>query len=1074
MPKTVSRVSGRADTSAVPDRSSCGLGDSLSSGYTNGSGIGLGHSDVLPRKRSLDNLENIPPPFGLDGAALAPRTSSCEKPAISLLDITAQQLSQSQRKQRRTMLTNSSPGNRQRISSNPRRMTRTSDSSFLRSLPLPHVSHLENKNQSKPASSNLPSPIQPRPAAQKQLPSTAAAAIENHQSAPQQNPNQRIASSRQMHTLRHTIAGSSASSFNSSSGARLRRLPKRNLKPLDFSSLYRPASQPGASGNPSAATSSVPTSTASATGCNQTPTNSITATSKPAAANPPHSSGHAAVSGAAGFVSLPVSPVHSSPASSRQLNAPSAAAVSPALAPCMSGKPAADAVPSSSQPTPPSTGHRRQSAFSGLLASAFERASTRRLSKRMLHFGDSPPIEDADSLQACDPVLGPRCPVIGNPHGVFGQCRATTSISVLDIKREQEDHFDTKITEKKNASASSFEQAAVQNRPRGRPPGRKVARASSCASSTASTSKRPISECKYCGKQYKYHSKLLSHEQHCSSRLEALLYSADENEQHIIYCLCGPRHDKPVGARDDLPMIQCDNCLMWLHIECVGIDENDLPDEFFCHRCDIGSSAEHPAPSTPKRRTALARDACSIMSPESHRLAELLVGVPDHSSDTEDEPMNLRVKAIRSQSYNREAGALSSEDTMSISDAAEVVRFHRQGSATKRSLSPVAPRMAQSEANVSPAHTPSHLRRRIRADAGSKQQTVHTDTLSSDFLSLPLPETIFSEKPNLAGSGPSFSFPPGLCSQQPSMDDLSRFLAEPQQQQQQNQQQWSLVQLSNMLGGAGAPPGDMIGGGSSFYLDQALADLGLGLGQNGAGSVPHHANVGDGAAIAGAADTPLSELVDLPVDNEFSALLESIASGGSGVDSEFGGIIHDDIMADLDSSVSISAPISAASAASGLRAFGSRLNGYDPVVREHGSSSTITLMQDNSSVLGSCDDAGSAQQAANATTQRTLVPAARPPPGMPGMMRSRNNAAGGSRRGARTSVPQQQQQQQQRYQQPASIAFGVSSNPPSTTGLEQLDIGHFLASANSTQLLDWSADCDALEHELEGLINFDA
>ncbi|KAJ2602936.1 hypothetical protein GGF40_000391 [Coemansia sp. RSA 1286] len=1050
MPKTVSRVSGRADASAVANRSGCGLGDNLSSGYTNGSGIGLGHSDTLPRKRSLDNLENIPPPFGLDGAVLAPRASSCEKPALSLLDITAQQLSQNQRKQRRTMMTNSSPGGRQHMVSNPRRMTQTSDSSFLRSLPLPHLSHLENKNQSKPASTSSPVPIK---TAQKQPSDTAIA--EKNLDAQQHKQNQSIASSRQVHTMRHTIAGGNASSFNNS-GARLRRLPKRNLKPLDFSSLYRPNSLPGASANAPACAGSVPTSTAS-TGYNQTPVSTITAKSKPAG---PHSSGHVVVSGA-GFVSLPVSPVHSSPVSSRQLDVPSAAVVSPALAPCISSKASADALPNSSQPTPPSTGHRRKSAFSGLLASAYERASAKRLSKRVLNFGDSPSIEDTDSLQTYDPVLGPRCPVIGDPHGVFAQ----QGTSNIDIKREQPYRHEPKPVVKKTAAGrdqSSLEQPIVQNRPRGRPPGRKVARASSCASSTASTSKRPISECKYCGKQYKYHSKLVSHEQHCSSRLEALLYSADENEQHIIYCHCGPRHDRPVGARDDLPMIQCDNCLMWLHIECVGIDENNLPDEFFCHRCDRGSSAEHPGLLTPKRRPALVRDTHGIMSPESRRLAELLVDVPDRSSDTEDEPMNLRVKAIRSKKHNRAGDALSSEDTMSISDAAEVVRFHRQGSATKRSLSPIAPRMAQSEANVSPAHTPSRLRRRVRADAGSKKQTVHTDTLSSDFLSLPLPETIFSEKPNLVGGGPSFSIPPALCSQQPSMDDLSRFLAEPQQQ-------WSLAQLSNMLGGAPAPPGDMIGGGSSFYLDQALADLGLGFGHGNAGHAAQVASMVDGATVAAAPEGPLSELVDLPVDNEFSALLESIASGGSGVDGGFGAILHDDIVAEIGSSMSISAPISVASAANGPRAFGPRVNGCDPVY-EHGSSSTITLMHDNSSILGSCDDV--AVNAASAMAQRSFVPAARPPPGMPGMMRSRNNTAGSNRRAPRAGAHQQQQQQP--VSQTGSIALAISSNPPSSTGLEQLDIGQLLASANSTQLLDWSADGDVLEHELEGLINFDA
>ncbi|KAJ2361937.1 hypothetical protein IW150_007127, partial [Coemansia sp. RSA 2607] len=401
----------------------------------------------------------------------------------------------------------------------------------------------------------------------------------------------------------------------------------------------------------------------------------------------------------------------------------------------------------SAQPTPPNTGSRRKSAFSGLLASAYERASNRRSSQRNLCFGSSPGAEEDESLRECDPVLGPRCPVIGDPRGLFDQKR--TGIDFL--QSEQSVRTELKSAQMKRTvhqAQNAFEQVATQQRPRGRPPGRppgrKAVRAGSASSTTGAVSKRPISECKYCGKQYKYHSKLVSHEQHCSSRLEAMLYSADENEQHVIHCLCGPRHDRPLGDRDELPMVQCDNCLTWLHIECVDIDEKNLPEEFYCPRC-VTPSASQNVLSTPKRRAPLNN---SIMSPESHRLAKLLADIPDRSSDTEDEPMHLRVKAIKPKKRGRprNADVLSSEDTMSISDAAEVVRFHRQGSATKRSLSPVAPRLAQSEANVSPVHTPSR-RRGVRKGAGSKQQTVHTDTLSSDFLSMPLPETIFSSKP---------------------------------------------------------------------------------------------------------------------------------------------------------------------------------------------------------------------------------------------------------------------------------------------------------------------------------------
>ncbi|KAJ2305369.1 hypothetical protein H4R23_004825 [Coemansia sp. Cherry 401B] len=714
-------------------------------------GLGLGHAEMLTRKRSLDNVENIPP-FGLDGAG------------VSLLDLAAAKLAQSQRKQRRTGITASSPGGHQRMASNPRR-------AGLGSAP--------QNGQAQDAPALKP----PKPP-----------------------------------------------------GAQGARLPKRNLKPLDFSGLHR-AARAGEAG--------------------------------------------------AGILALPVSPAQSSPGWARSADA------SPA------GSDAGLSTP------------RAQPAFAGLLASAYQRASARRSSKRALSFSGG----DA-GLQQTDPVLGPRCPVIGGARGMFGAGAAAARVPAA-VRQAQ----------------AAFEAAvAEQRRPR----------------AARRRSKRAVSECKYCGKQYKYQTKLTSHEQHCASRLEALLYSADEADAHTIHCVCGPRHDRPAGARDAQPMVQCDGCLAWLHMACVGADAGRLPDEYHCPRCRAAS-----APATPRR----ARAAPDVMSPESHRLAALLAAVPDDGSETEEEPMSLRLKP-------RAAAPASSDDTMSISDVAEVARFHRQGSARRARSPGPPPRMVQSEAGAEPAPSPRH-----RRHARAAQPAVLTDAPSSDFLGLPFPESIFSEKPPLPGLGdkPPLSIAPALVTQQGSIDDLS---------------QWSLAQLSTMLGGADAGP-DAAAANSSFLLGSSLADLGLGL---------------DASAAAP------------PVDSEFSALLESLAS------------------ADAD-----------AYALPG-RALG-RVAG-DCVDVGHGSSSTITIMGADSS-----QDHVSARQDHAAARQDHVAARAplRPPPGLPAMR-------GGLKRSGALS-------------QASLAALSLPSNPPSVAGLPDLDVA---------QLLSWQPDGDMLEHELEGLINFDA
>ncbi|KAJ2614500.1 hypothetical protein H4S08_001680 [Coemansia sp. RSA 1365] len=1016
MPRAVSRLVIKSDASAGGEQSGCGLTESLSGKLTGGFGnsvMGLGHSDILGRKRSLDNTENIPP-FGLD--ATAPLTApGAERVGMSLLDLAAQQHSQSQRKQRRTAITASSPGGHQRIMPNPRRATLGTDPSPVRGLAVAQQSTGLGNEQSKTPGTEGSQPAYAR--------------------------NQHVR--QQMPPLPQSGGSNSNSNSaqSSASSARLKRLPRRNLKPLDFSSLYQPRMQ---------ASQSRP-APSSATG---TATAMVTASNKGGV----HSSGTGAPlhSISTNILALPVSPAQSSPVTTALPVLRGIPASSPGMGPVRGASGLLAELSNSAHPTPPSTVPRHQPAFSGLLASAYQRASARRSSKRTLCFEDNTADIDGDdaSLLACDPVLGPRCPVIGDPCGVFDTAVDGAEHKVC-LQTDTEKLKSAAATHAVHQARVEFEAAVSEQAQRSRPAGRKPGRPTGSGKGRGKgvASKRPVSECKYCGKQYKYHTKLASHEQHCSSRLEALLYSADESEQHTIHCLCGPRHDRPLGSRDELAMVQCDNCLLWLHIECVELDEDNLPEEYFCPRCNAAFDDERSEgrsvadmPGTPRRRERRGSGS-GVMSPESHRLATLLADVPNYDgSETEEEPMSLRVRGSGPQRPKTRRGGqnlgsnnnsharanvaeMSSEDTMSISDVAEVTRFHRQGSSQRKCRSPVAPRMAQSETNLSPVPTPS--RRRVRAGGDGAMATAHTDALSSDFLGLPLPESIFSKPSFAAGSSGLLevhsSIAPGLCIQQDMTGDLSRLLAEAQ-----SQPQWSLAQLTSMLGC-----------GSSGYLDQALADLGLGLGAAAPGvtelgSSTHQRGLVQQAFVA--ADPPLGELVDLPVDNEFSALLDSIASGNGGADGDvYSSLDVDDIL-----------DVGATGRLLGGRICG--VGGDNLYAGGHGSSSTITIMHDDCS-----QDASSAM----AAETRAL---ARPPPGLPAMIRERN--AGGHKRNGLLGVAPDLARSQ--------AALSLPSNPPSMTGLSEVDVGQLIAEAGSHQLLDWQTEGDALERELEGLINFDA
>lgn len=52
----------------------------------------------------------------------------------------------------------------------------------------------------------------------------------------------------------------------------------------------------------------------------------------------------------------------------------------------------------------------------------------------------------------------------------------------------------------------------------------------------------------------------------------------DADSYNLITCYCG----KPYAAR---PMIECSQCLTWLHLSCAKIKRKHIPDIFICVKC---------------------------------------------------------------------------------------------------------------------------------------------------------------------------------------------------------------------------------------------------------------------------------------------------------------------------------------------------------------------------------------------------------------------------------------------------------------------------------------------------------
>jgi len=67
----------------------------------------------------------------------------------------------------------------------------------------------------------------------------------------------------------------------------------------------------------------------------------------------------------------------------------------------------------------------------------------------------------------------------------------------------------------------------------------------------------------------------------------------DNQDDSVTRCICDYLHD-------DGYMICCDKCFVWQHVVCMGLDRNNIPDEYMCEKC-------HPRFVDRKRAKALQR-----------------------------------------------------------------------------------------------------------------------------------------------------------------------------------------------------------------------------------------------------------------------------------------------------------------------------------------------------------------------------------------------------------------------------------------------------------------------------------
>lgn len=174
--------------------------------------------------------------------------------------------------------------------------------------------------------------------------------------------------------------------------------------------------------------------------------------------------------------------------------------------------------------------------------------------------------------------------------------------------------------------------------------------------------------------------------------------TSDENSSDggsITRCICGETHS--VGL-----MVQCDKCEVWQHCECMGLEQPDIPDHYYCEQC----------------------------KPENHK------SLRQHNGRTKRQYVSTEraaaiVKAPKKRmTLNSREASMSLEDVLAARSALEMYESHKDGDSPQASSPP------PSHTNVSDDSPPTHHDADMEATTTATSPKNESSSMNGDATTL--------------------------------------------------------------------------------------------------------------------------------------------------------------------------------------------------------------------------------------------------------------------------------------------------------------------------------------------------
>ncbi|KAK4512381.1 uncharacterized protein ATC70_003079 [Mucor velutinosus] len=191
--------------------------------------------------------------------------------------------------------------------------------------------------------------------------------------------------------------------------------------------------------------------------------------------------------------------------------------------------------------------------------------------------------------------------------------------------------------------------------------------------------------------------------------------TSDENSSDggsITRCVCGETHS--VGL-----MVQCDKCEVWQHCECMGLEQPDIPDHYYCEQC----------------------------KPENHK------SLRQHNGRTKRQYVSTEraaaiVKAPKKRmTLNSREASMSLEDVLAARSALEMYESHKDGDSPQANSHP--PVDTNASGNSPLTHQDADMEATTTATSPKNESSMNGDTMGlvkptkrKRDLGIKLPDTI--------------------------------------------------------------------------------------------------------------------------------------------------------------------------------------------------------------------------------------------------------------------------------------------------------------------------------------------